>query len=142
MQILPSNGYNPHYAIKCLMYHVSRDKVVGEWVAQCPQDVDIWNVRSYLEHHLGPVLDVAYTKSAEHGEIQVGWTFRAPKRDGFEVIAMPMIRDQATGDLTGAWIWEAEQRAMMQQLSTQFNITPTTITEPERAWTPPNNSSE
>jgi len=127
---------NPNFVNRCVLYDVARDESVVTPICDCPENVDFTNVRSFLEQQFGGPLTPAWTHHDRDAEIDVGWTFAAPGQAGFEIIAVPMIRDAVTGELVDAFIWPADQRELAETISKEHGIDLPIITAAHQEWKP------
>lgn len=79
---------------------------------EVPDEVDLSNVRAYLERLYGDPVDVINAELESDLVVEVGWVFEAPAsltgREGLELWEIPMIPDPDTGDLTSAHVILAE----------------------------------
>src|SRR5690348_11026160 len=98
--------------IKELLFERSSNSYVAQRLHNCPDDVDVYNVQSYMIRQLGEPLDVAVTESATTKRTAIGWTFERPAdmelpgaRDNYEIAAIPMIETETADPPRRFWRW-------------------------------------
>src|SRR5918996_6529708 len=87
------------------LFLTSGNELVREVTEGVPESVRPENVLSFLREKHGEPLDVAWTSSDELDRVDIGWVFRPSAEvlgdvgPDAELVAMPMIRDDRTGEL-------------------------------------------
>jgi hypothetical protein len=119
--------------IKELLFERSSNSYVAQRLHNCPDDVDVYNVESYLIQNLGKPLDVAVTEGATTKRTVIGWTFEPPAemelpgpRDDYEIAAIPMIETE-DGGFTSALLVVAQQRAAFEAVSRESDVPLTVV---------------
>jgi hypothetical protein len=105
--------------IQELLYDRKEERYVDRRNHMCPPEIDAYTVLSYLKQHYGKPLDVAYTESAEHGRVVVGWTFSAPPewaRDREAELAAIPSSVGPRGDLVPIFLEQERRRAVFQRI--------------------------
>jgi hypothetical protein len=119
--------------IKELLFERSSNSYVAQRLHDCPDDVDVYNVRSFLIQMLGDPLDVAVTGGAGGERMVIGWTFEPPTtmelpgpRDDYEIAAIPMIETE-DGGFTSALLAVAQQRAALEAIARERDVPLTVV---------------
>lgn len=87
------------------LFLTSENDLVHEVTESVPESVKPENVLSFLREKHGEPLDVACTSGDDLDRVDIGWVCRPSPEvleefgSDVELIAMPMIRDDRTGDL-------------------------------------------
>jgi hypothetical protein len=114
--------------VKELLFERSSNSYVAERLHNCPDDVDVYNVESYLIQHLGEPLDVAVTDEVSGKRTVIGWTFEPPAamelpgaRDDYEIAAIPMIETD-DGGFASARLAVAQQGAAFEAVARENDV--------------------
>ena len=114
--------------IKELLFDRPREEYVAARITDCPADVELHTVASWLSQRYGTPIDEARSVDPKVGEIVVGWVYRVPS--GWpdadpatqELVAMPMqVNDDGEpGD--SAFLIQAETRQWMRAVAEREGI--------------------
>ena len=125
------------------LFLTSGNELVRDVTEGVPESVRAENVLSFLRDKHGEPLDVAWTSSDELDRIDIGWVFR-PSPEGLEdvgsdveLIAMPMIRDDRTGELESLFERVALMRRDFERAKEEGLLDELSIVElPHEQWRP------